>query len=71
MKNPGKAKEAFNFLKEFKRLSGVVELVLNGSRMKVRVNEQSCYVLLLLDGVRCLPNDKNLTDYDTWSNKAL
>jgi len=58
-------------LKDHKKLTGVVELILNGSKMKVRVNEQSCQLILLLKGIRCLPNDNNFPDYELWSNKAL
>lgn len=34
-----KAKSAFSFLKDEKKVTGVVELVLNGSRYKMRFNE--------------------------------
>ena len=33
----GKAKESFQFLKNEKKISGVVDLVLNGCRLKIRV----------------------------------
>lgn len=39
--------------------------------MKVRINEQNCMIILLLQGVRCLPNDANTSGYEEWSNKAL
>lgn len=35
----------------------MVDLVLNGSRFKVRLDKQNTYIILLLEGVRCLPND--------------
>lgn len=54
-----------------KNLSGVVELILNGSRFKVRVNEFSRYIMLVLSNVRCIPLDDNFKGYDVWSNKAL
>lgn len=27
--------------------------------------------MVVIAGVRCLPNDENFTGYDKWSNKAL
>lgn len=52
-----KAKTIYNFLKDEKRLSGVVEFVLNGSRLKIRMHQQSCYIIFVLDGIRALPNE--------------
>ena len=46
-------------------------MVLNGSRLKIRVNEVRFYIMLLLQGVRCIPNDANTAGFDEWSNKAL
>jgi len=34
-----KSKETFTYLKDYKKLTAVVELVLNGSRFKLRINE--------------------------------
>lgn len=53
----GKAKNMFPFLKDEKHLTGVVDLVLNGSRFKVRFNQNSVMAVLVLDGVRALPNE--------------
>lgn len=53
----GKAKTLFEFLKDEPHLSGVIELVLNGSRFKVRFNQQHVMAILVLDGIRCLPNE--------------
>lgn len=47
-KNQAQAKNILTHLKDSGRLTGVVELVLNGSRVKVRVNEQNCYVMMVL-----------------------
>ena len=35
----------------------MVELVLNGSRLKVRFQQQHVMAIVVLDGVRCLPNE--------------
>jgi staphylococcal nuclease domain-containing protein 1 len=45
--------------------------VLNGSRFKVRFDQSTCYGILLLSGVKCLPNDPNFPDYQKFSNLAL
>ena len=52
-----KAKTLFEFLKDEPFLSGVIELVLNGSRFKVRFHQQHVMAIVVLDGVRCLPNE--------------
>lgn len=52
-----KAKTLFEFLQDQPHLTGVTELVLNGSRFKVRFNQQHVMAILVLDGVRCLPNE--------------
>jgi hypothetical protein len=46
----------------------VVELVLNGSRFKVRFNQQHIMAILVLDGIRCLPNEG---EYTKVSEEAL
>lgn len=63
-----KAKTIFNFLKDEKKLTGVVEFVLNGSRLKIRMNQQSCYIIFVLEGIRALPNEP---EYKKWSQAAL
>jgi len=63
-----KSKSIFSFLKDEKRLSGVVEVVLNGSRLKIRMHQQSCYIILVLEGIRCLPNEG---EFKKWSQEAL
>lgn len=47
----------YEFLSDEPHLTGVTELVLNGSRFKVRFNQQHVMAILVLDGVRCLPNE--------------
>lgn len=48
-----------------------MELILSGSKFKVRINEHSCYILLNLKGIKVLPNDPNVEEYEKWSNEAL
>lgn len=43
-----KSKAIYNFLKDEKKLTGVVEFVLNGSRFKIRMHQQSCYIILVV-----------------------
>ena len=52
-----KSKQLFEFLKDENYLTGTVELVLNGSRFKVRFHQQNVLAIVVLDGVRCLPNE--------------
>lgn len=52
-------------------MHGVVELVLSGGKFKIRIQEQSVYIMFIVAGIRCLPNDENIPGYDEWSNKAL
>ena len=52
-----KAKNIFPFLKDEKNLTGVIDLVLNGSRFKVRFNNNNVMAVMVLDGVRALPNE--------------
>lgn len=66
-----RSKDVFDSLKSFRKLSGVIELILNGSRMKVRFHEQNYSSIILLCGVRCLPNEQNMPDYQKFSNIAL
>lgn len=70
-KNLGKAKQVYTFLKEEKKLTGVVELVLNGSRFKLRINQQNCYILFVLNGIKCMPNDPNDPVGSQYSQQAL
>lgn len=56
-KNQKNTKSYFEFLKEEKNIQGMIDLVLNGSRFKVRLDKQNTYIILVLEGVRCLPND--------------
>ena len=56
------------FLKDEKELVGVVDLVLNGSRFKIRFPQQNVMVIVVLEGVRCLPNEGN---YQQCSEDAL
>lgn len=63
-----KSKTIYSFLKDEQRLSGVVEVVLNGSRLKIRMHQQSCYIILVLEGIRCLPNE---LEFKKWSQEAL
>lgn len=63
-----KAKTIYNFLKDEKKLTGVVEFVLNGSRLKIRMHQQSCYIIFVLDGIRALPNEP---EFKKWSQASL
>jgi len=52
-----KCKNIFPFIKDEAHITGVVDLVLNGSRFKVRFNNQHVLAIMVLEGVRCLPNE--------------
>lgn len=52
-----KCKNIFPFIKDERNLTGVVDLVLNGSRFKMRFNNQHVMAIMVLEGVRCLPNE--------------
>lgn len=52
----GKCKNIFPFIKDEVR-NGVVDLVLNGSRFKMRFTNQHVMAIMVLEGVRCLPNE--------------
>ena len=52
-----KCKNIYPFIKDERNLTGVVDLVLNGSRFKMRFNQQRVMVIMVLEGVRCLPNE--------------
>ena len=58
----------FSFLVDDEHLTGVIDLVLNGSRFKVRFNHQHVLAIMVLDGVRCLPNEG---EYQKISEEAL
>lgn len=47
----------FGYLQDEPHLTGVIEVVLNGSRFKIRFNEQHVMAIVVLDGVRCLANE--------------
>lgn len=53
----GKCKNIFPFIKDEAHINGVIDLVLNGSRFKVRFNSQHVLAIMVLEGVRCLPNE--------------
>ncbi|CAD8162146.1 unnamed protein product [Paramecium pentaurelia] len=69
--NLQRSRDAFDSLRTLRKLSGVVELVLNGSRLKLRFQEQNYTSIVVLAGVKCLPNEQNLPDYQKFSNIAL
>ena len=52
----GKCKNLFPFIKDDTR-HAVIDLVLNGSRFKMRFNNQNVLAIMVLEGVRCLPNE--------------
>lgn len=52
-----KCKNMFAFLKDEPHLTGIIEIVLNGSRFKIRLNHQPVMIIAVLEGVRCLPNE--------------
>lgn len=47
----------FAYLQDEPNLTGVIEVVLNGSRFKLRFNELHVMAIVVLDGVRCLTNE--------------
>lgn len=55
--DPTKCKNIFPFIKDESHITGVIDLVLNGSRFKVRFNNQHVLAIMVLEGVRCLPNE--------------
>lgn len=63
-----KCKNMFQFLQDDQNLIGVVEIVLNGSRFKVRFTHQNLMAICVLDGVRSLPNEG---DFKKVSQEAL
>lgn len=69
--NNNKAQTYFNFLKKEKDIDGVIELVISGSKFKVRLVKFNCYVMIKLQGIKTLPFDKNFPDYEKYSNKAF
>lgn len=52
-------------------MTGVVDLAVSGGIFKIRLNEESYSILVLLSGVRCLPPDSNIPEYKVWSEKAF
>lgn len=58
-------------MKDEKKLTGVVDLVLNGSRFKLRFDQSACYGIFVLAGIKCFPNDPNFPDHQKYSNLAL
>lgn len=69
--NVAKAKQFYNFNQNEKRVPAIVELVLSGSRYKVRLLTQQTYIIFALQGVRTFPNDTNVKSYAENSAKAL
>ncbi|KRX01507.1 hypothetical protein PPERSA_01410 [Pseudocohnilembus persalinus] len=67
--NIKQARNTFEHLKD-QKISGVVEYVFNGSTFKIRCNDQNCYIMMVLLGVRCLPQDDNFPGYNKWRQKA-
>lgn len=70
-KNAVKVKQFYSFNQNEKKSPAVVELVLSGSRYKIRLINQQTMVLFSLQGIRCLPNDSNVKAYQETSAKAL
>ena len=52
--NSKKAQKFFDYIKNEKLVTGVVELVLNGSRFKIRIDTFKCYMILKLQGIKTL-----------------
>jgi staphylococcal nuclease domain-containing protein 1 len=69
--NVSKIKQFFSFNASEKKIPAVVDLVLNGSRFKVRLINQQTSIIFTLHGVRCLPNDSNVKASAEISQKAL
>lgn len=67
----GKAKQNFEYIKGEKRLKGVVESVISGSRFKIFFEKANCFAVVGLSGVRTLRNDKNIPDHAYFGDLAL
>ena len=71
-KDYNKCKTFYNLMKEEKLpLEGLIEAVLSGSRLKVRIIKHNIIILILLNGIKCLPNDENMKEYLKYSTEAL
>ncbi len=55
-----KAKEFEQFIRDEGRIAGVVDYVLSGQRVKLRLNKHNSQVVMNLQGVRTLSNDANV-----------
>jgi len=66
-----KAQTFFNYIKNEKEVNGVVELVLNGSRFKIRIDAFKCFMIVKLQGIKTLQFDKNYPDYEKFSNLSF
>jgi len=70
--NKIKKKEFVNFLVNQKNLQCVVEHCYNGSRFKLRIEKNKCYVKFGLLGIKTFGNEKNTIDlHDKFYNEAL
>jgi staphylococcal nuclease domain-containing protein 1 len=67
----GKAKQNFEYIKGEKKLKGMIESVISGSRFKVFFEKANCYAIVGLSGVRTLRSDKNIPDHAFFADKAL
>ena len=70
--NKTKKRELVNFLVNQKGLQCVVEHCYNGSRFKLRLEKNKCYVKFGLIGIKTFGNEKNTIDlHDKFYNEAL
>jgi len=70
-KGASKAKQFFSFIDKEKKFDAVVELVLNGQRVKLRLSESNEMFIFQLNGIKCLQNDPNIKQHQLYSQKAL
>lgn len=64
-------KQFESFVKGDGRISAVVDFVLSGQRLKVRLNKHNAQILMNLQGIKTLSNDANVILHKEWSNKAM
>lgn len=68
--NQKKAVKFYDYIKKEGQINAIVEYAFNGSRFKVRLDKFNCYVILMLQGIKCLSNDENFPGYLTFSGMA-
>lgn len=66
-----KGKQFEAFIKGEGKIQGVIEYVLSGQRIKVRLIKHNSLIIMNLQGIRTLYNDPNVPAQQIYSNKAL